>query len=124
MMRFANTSVAKVVVRLLFTFLLPAAALAGAAPPAQLGAARLSNVTVRHQPDATVVHIKTEGAAQYRARLFTAPDRLVLDLDGTAYGWRRNSLEVESGPLKQVRGSQFRDGMARVVLEFTRRVGY
>jgi type IV pilus assembly protein PilQ len=48
----------------------------------------------------------------------------VLDFDDTTYGWRKTPLAVEAEPLKQIRGSQYRRGVARIVLELTRQVGY
>jgi type IV pilus assembly protein PilQ len=100
-----------------------AASGAGAAAP-DLTWARLAEVTVKHQPDATVVHVKTAGAARYRAELIDSPDRLVLDLEDTVYGWRKTPLVVDRAPVKAIRGSQYRRGVARLVLEFTRKVGY
>jgi hypothetical protein len=52
------------------------------------------------------------------------PYRLVVDFDDTSYGWRKTPLSVDSEPLKQIRGSQYKRGVARVVVELTRSVGY
>ncbi len=102
-------------------FLLAAALPAGAqtAP-----AVRLSEVTVATQPDTVTVFVKTSGAAKYQADLIDSPSRLVLDFEDTTYGWRKTPLAVSSAPLRQIRGSQFRKGVARVVVELTRPVGY
>ncbi|MBI4635495.1 MAG: AMIN domain-containing protein [Candidatus Rokubacteria bacterium] len=85
---------------------------------------RLTDVTVSSQPDAVTVHLKTSGTVQYRATLIDSPSRLVVDLDGTTYGWRRGPLSVDTEPLTQIRGGQYKPGVARVVVELTRRVGY
>mgnify|MGYP003693833177 CR=1 FL=1 len=52
------------------------------------------------------------------------PYRLVVDFDDTSYGWRKTPLSVDAEPLKQIRGSQYKRGVARVVVELTRSVGY
>jgi type IV pilus secretin PilQ/predicted competence protein len=102
-------------------FLLAAGSPAGAqtAP-----AVKLSEVTVATQPDTVTVFIKTSGAAKYQAELIDTPARLVVDFEDTSYGWRKTPLVVSAGPLKQIRGSQYRKGVARVVVELTRPVGY
>lgn len=101
----------------------PAAVVAEEAAP-DLALAQLSEVAVTQQAEATVVQIKTSGAAKYRAELMDSPSRLVLDLEDTLYAWRKVPLNVTREPLKQIRGSQYRKGVARVVVEFTRKVGY
>jgi type IV pilus secretin PilQ/predicted competence protein len=92
--------------------------------PAELASAKLSEVTVSEQPDATVVQIKTSGAARYHAEFMDSPNRLVVDLEDTLYTWRKTPLQVGKEPVKQIRGSQYRKGVARVVVEFSRKVGY
>src|SRR5437867_5192466 len=86
--------------------------------------ARLSDVTVTPHPDSVTVFVKTSREAQYKADLVDSPSRLVIDLENTVYAWRKTPLSVGKDPLKQVRGSQFRPGVARVVLDLTRTVGY
>ncbi|MEX2145712.1 MAG: AMIN domain-containing protein, partial [Candidatus Rokuibacteriota bacterium] len=76
------------------------------------------------QLDTVTVFVKTSGAAKYQADLIDSPSRLVLDFEDTTYGWRKTPLAVSSAPLRQIRGSQFRKGVARVVVELTRPVGY
>jgi type IV pilus assembly protein PilQ len=87
-------------------------------------AVKLSEVTVATQPDTVTVFVKTSGAAKYQAELIDSPARLVVDFEDTTYGWRKTPMTVSSGPLKQIRGSQFRKGVARLVVELTRPVGY
>ena len=87
-------------------------------------AVKLSEVTVATQPDTVTVFVKTSGAAKYQAELIDTPARLVVDFEDTTYGWRKTPLSVSAGPLKQIRGSQYRKGVARVVVELTRPVGY
>src|SRR5919198_6118741 len=97
---------------------------AGAQAAADAVSAQLREVAVVQQGDSTIVQIKTSGAAKYRAEFMDSPNRLVLDLEDTLYAWRKMPLNVSQDPLKQIRGSQYRKGVARIVMEFTRKVGY
>src|SRR5918996_2523047 len=105
----------------LMLLLLPIGAVADAQSPP---GTELRDVSVTTQPDSVTVLVKTTGEAKYQAELMDRPYRLVLDFDDTNYGWRKTPLPVQAGPLKQIRGSQYRRGVARVVLELTRNVGY
>src|SRR5881409_12963 len=89
---------------------------------AQTEPAMLSDVTVSPQADSVTVFVKTSREAQYKADLVDSPSRLVIDLENTVYAWRKTPLSVGKDPLKQVRGSQFRPGVARVVLDLSRTV--
>src|SRR5881296_1227023 len=91
---------------------------------AQTEPARLSDVTVSPQPDSVTVFVKTSREAQYRADLVESPNRLVIDLEDTVYAWRKTPLTVGKDPVRQVRGGQYRKGVARIVLDLTRTVGY
>src|SRR3990170_4022529 len=108
--------------------LLVAVSLALAVPAAparaQTEPGRLSDVTVSSQPDAVTVFVRTSREPKYSAELIDGPVRLVVDLADTVYGWRKTPLAVGVGPLKQIRGSQWRKGVARVVFEMTRKTGY
>jgi len=84
----------------------------------------LRDVSVTTQADAVTIVVKTTGEVKYQAELVDHPYRLVLDFDDTSYGWRKTPLAVDTEPLKQIRGSQYRRGVARVVVELTRKVGY
>ena len=107
-----------VVVSLALVLLVPAS------PWAQTDPARLSDVTVTPHPDSVTVFVKTSREAQYKADLVDSPNRLVIDLENTVYAWRKTPLSVGKDPVKQVRGSQYRQGVARVVLDLSRSVGY
>ncbi len=91
---------------------------------AQTEPARLSDVTVSPQPDSVTVFVKTSREAQYKADLVDSPSRLVIDLEDTVYAWRKTPLTVGKDPVRQVRGGQYRKGVARIVLDLTRTVGY
>jgi type IV pilus assembly protein PilQ len=91
---------------------------------AQTEPARLSDVMVTPQQDSVTVFVKTGREAQYKADLVDSPNRLVIDLDNTVYAWRKSPMTIGKDPVKQIRGGQFRHGVARVVLDLTRNVGY
>src|SRR5499425_394789 len=107
-----------VVVSLALALLVPTS------PWAQNDPARLSDVTVTPHPDSVTVFVKTSREAQYKADLVDSPNRLVIDLENTVYAWRKTPLSVGKDPVKQVRGSQYRQGVARVVVDLSRSVGY
>ena len=102
---------------------LPVVALA-AQPESAVRTARLTDVTVVTERDATRIKIKTSVAAKYEAVLIDKPSRLVIDFDNTSYAWRQTPLTVMTGPLKEIHGGQYRDSVARLVIELTRRVEY
>src|SRR5207248_918198 len=85
---------------------------------------RLQDVTVTTQPDSVTIIVKTSGEAKYQAELMDHPYRLVVDFENTTYGWRKTPLKIGTEPLTQVRGSQYKPTVARVVVELTRKVGY
>ena len=87
-------------------------------------AAKLEDVSVVEVGDSVVVRLTASPRPRYRVDLIDAPYRIVLDFDDTIYGWRRTPLVTTAGPLVQIRGSQFRKGVARVVLELKSRVPY
>ena len=87
-------------------------------------AAKLKNVSVVAEGDSVVVRLTTSARPRYRVDLIDAPYRIVLDLGDTRYAWRKSPLVTAAGPLVQIRGSQFRKDVARVVLELKSRVPY
>jgi len=105
----------------LLLLLLPIGAVVDAQAPRGI---ELRDVSVTTQADAVTVMVKTTGEVKYRAELVERPYRLVLDFSDTSYGWRKKPLAVAVEPLREIRGSQFRRGIARVVVELTRQVGY
>lgn len=85
---------------------------------------RLTDVSVERQGQAVAVRVRTSGPAEYQARLFDSPPRLVVDLSDTVYAWPRARLPQELAPLREIRGSQWRPGISRVVVELTHAVDY
>jgi len=91
---------------------------------AETDLARLSDVTVSSQPSGVTVFVKTSREAKYKVDLIDTPVRLILDLEDTVYGWRKVPLAVGIGPVKQIRGGQYRPGVSRVVLDMTHKTGF
>src|SRR5919198_385803 len=92
--------------------------------PAQSAPAVLSDVTVTSQPDVVNVFVWTSRETKYRAELIETPRRLIVDLEDTVYAWRKTPFTVGADPVSQIRGGQYRPGVARVVFDLTRDVGY
>src|SRR5688572_9157505 len=85
---------------------------------------QLSDISVTTQEDTATIFVKTSAPPKYQADLIDTPTRLVIDFEDTEYTWRKTPLVLSPAPLKQLRGSQYKKGTARIVIEFTRKVGY
>jgi type IV pilus assembly protein PilQ len=85
----------------------------------------LKDVSIERAFDGASVTVKTSGPAQYDAKLIDSPTRLVIDLSDATYSASKSRWTSGVEPIKEVRGSQWRKGVARVVVEMTRNdVGY
>jgi hypothetical protein len=106
------------------------AILLGGGPLAAPGAAQRSDsasvndVTVENQPGAAIALIKTLGAPSHQATWLDHPSRLVIDFYGAEFAWPRSPLTVGVDPIKEIRGSQYSKGVARLVVELTRPSDY
>lgn len=107
-----------------FVLMLLLAASGSTAAQQTAATVKLSDITVATQPDAVTVFIKTSAPVKYQAELIDTPTRLVIDFEGTDYVWRKTPLDVSASPLSQIRGSQYKKGVARVVVQLDRKVGY
>ena len=86
---------------------------------------QLKDVSIERSFDGATVTVKTSGPAPYEAKLIDSPTRLVIDLSGATYGSTRARWSSGVDPVKEVRASQWRKGVARVVVEMNRTdVGY
>jgi len=86
---------------------------------------QLKDVSIERAFDGAAVTVKTSGPTQYEAKLIDSPTRLVIDLSGATYSSSKSRWMSSVDPVKEVRGSQWRKGVARVVLEMNRNdVGY
>jgi type IV pilus assembly protein PilQ len=85
---------------------------------------QLKGVQVESQSDGVTIKIATTGTPSYSASLIDTPARLVIDVTGAAYAWDKTRMNPDMPPIKEIRGSQWKVGTARVVVELTRKVGY
>src|SRR5260370_36229633 len=86
---------------------------------------QLKDVSIDRASEGASVTVKTSGPAQYEAKLIDSPTRLVIDVSGATYGSAKSRWTSGVDPVKEVRGSQWRKGIARIVVEMTRSdVGY
>src|SRR5262245_34292528 len=87
-------------------------------------AVQVSSLSVDKVAEGVAVRIKTSGPTKYQSSFIDSPNRLVIDLQGTTYTWNRPILKTDAEPVREIRSSQFRIGITRVVVELTRKVGY
>src|SRR5512144_1133819 len=81
---------------------------------------QLKDVSIDRASDGASVTVKTSGRAQYEAKLIDTPTRLVIDVSGATYNSAKSRWTSGVEPVKEVRGSQWRKGIARIVVEMTR----
>jgi len=87
-------------------------------------AVKVTSLSVDRLSDGVTVRIKTSGPAKYQSSFIDSPNRLVVDLPGATYTWSKTTLKSDTEPVRQVRGSQWKGSVARVVVELSRKVGY
>ena len=80
----------------------------------------LTDVSVVGGTQAVEVRLKLSGQAVAKTLLLEQPWRLVLDLHGVEFRWKRTPVSVGGDLIREVRGSQYESGAARVVIELTR----
>jgi hypothetical protein len=86
--------------------------------------AELSEATLVERDAAVEVWVRLSRPAKYQGELMDSPWRLVLDFEDTAYRWSARPLPVAADPVRELRGSQYRKGVARLVIELQRKVAY
>jgi len=84
----------------------------------------LTEATIVERDAAVEVWVRLSRSARYQAELMDGPDRIVLDFEDTAYRWVKYAVPVAADPVRQLRGSQYRKGVARLVIELQRKVAY
>lgn len=84
----------------------------------------LRDVSIEQRSGSATVTVKVTGLASYETKTLEAPARLVIDFKGAKYVPGRSSWTSGVDPIKEVRASQWRPGIARVVVELTRRMAY
>ena len=83
----------------------------------------LAAVVVEQQDKALAVRLQTSRTPRYSVTSLSAPERIIIDLEGARHAWR-GSLTGSPDPIREVRGSQWKPGTARVVVELSRPAGY
>lgn len=91
---------------------------------AQPEPASLSEAVVVERDTAVEVWVRLSRPVKYRSDLMDGPWRLVLDFEATAYRWAARPVAVGLDPVRELRGSQYRPGAARLVIELRRKVAY
>jgi hypothetical protein len=99
-----------------------------ALPPAVRGqhevSSELTEATIVEQDAAVEVWVRLTRPTRYQGELMDSPWRLVLDFEETAYRWSARPTPVGTEPVRELRGSQFRKGVARLVIELRQKVAY
>ena len=96
--------------------------LLAAAPAWAASPVELTDVRVARRAGGVSVELRTSAPPRYRAELIDGPWRVVLDLEDALYRVATVPLAVDADPVRAIRGSQYRKGVARVVIELTSRV--
>jgi hypothetical protein len=91
---------------------------------AQVEPAALTEATVVDREGALEIWVRLTRPARYQADLIDSPYRLVVDFDDTLYRWSAAPVSVDVDPVRWLRGSQFRKGVARLVIELRRQVPF
>jgi AMIN domain len=110
---------ARCLVALLVALLALPAAVRGQGEPVEL-----TEATLVEREGAVEVWVRLSRQARYQSELIDSPYRLVLDFEETAYRWTNQPVPVTADPVRQLRGSQFRKGVARLVIELQRKTTY
>jgi len=85
--------------------------------------AQFKGVKIEQAPQGVTVVLETSGPLPYQATLIDSPTRLVIDMSG-AYAAPKTRWAPTPEPIKEIRGSQWKLGTARLVVELTRPVTY
>jgi len=86
--------------------------------------AQLNGVSIERQAEGVTVTVKTTAPVVYDSKVIDSPTRLIIDMTGTTYALSKGRWAAGMDPVKEVRGSQWKRGIARIVVELTRKVGY
>jgi hypothetical protein len=98
--------------------------LVAAVAGAQSEPASVQDVTMEARQGAAVVVIKASGKPRHQVMLLGDPPRILIDLSNTRFAWPRSPLAGIADPVKEIRGSQYRPDMTRLVIELTRKSDY
>jgi len=82
-----------------------------------------TGIKVSELPRSLAVEIETSAPLRYQATLIDNPARIVIDMSG-AYAAPRYRWVGTPAPIREIRGSQWKPGTARLVVELTRPASY
>jgi hypothetical protein len=80
-------------------------------------------VVVEQQDEALAVRLQTSRTPRYSVTSRSDPERIIIDVEGAHHAWH-GTLTGNPAPITGVRGSQWKPGIARVVVELSRQAGY
>lgn len=83
---------------------------------AQDATVSVREVSVARDGDAVAVRVTTSGRPRWRTQALADPFRVVVDLDGATYRLPETPTTALVEPVREIRGSQFRKGVVRVVI--------
>lgn len=87
-------------------------------------AVALTDVTIEGGTQAVSVKVKLSRSVKPKTMLLPDPWRLVLDFPNVEFRWNRTPARVGGDLIREVRGSQYEGGVARVVVELTRQAAW
>jgi hypothetical protein len=87
-------------------------------------ASRMTDVEVDLKEQVVSVHVKISGTPRYHVLSLEGPPRVVIDIQETSFAWRSARGGAYPPPIREIRGSQWKPGVSRVVLELTHRAEY
>ena len=82
------------------------------APARAASPVELTDVRVARRAGRVSVELRTSAPPRYRAELIDGPWRVVLDLEDALYRVATVPLAVDADPVRAIRGSQYRKGVA------------
>src|SRR5262245_36777600 len=85
--------------------------------------AQFKAVTITEAPRGVAVAIETSGPLRYQTSVIEAPYRIVIDMAGVYAAGKARWVPAPE-PVKEIRGSQWKPGTARLVVELTQPVKY
>jgi len=91
---------------------------------ARSSAVALTDVTIEGGAQAVSVKVKLTRSVKPKTMLLPDPWRLVLDFPNVEFRWNRTPASVGGDLIREVRGSQYEGGVARVVVELTREAAW
>jgi hypothetical protein len=110
--------------RVLVGLLIALVALPPVAPGQGQPPVELSEATIVEHDAAVEVWVRLSRPGKYQSDLMDSPWRLVLDFEDTIYRWSARPVPVSADLVRELRGSQFRKGVARLVIELRHKVPY